>query len=63
MEKVKVWVVVGKFDYEGDWLEDSGKVFFKKEDAVKYGEWLVNRDSKEYCVDYDEYSIKECEVE
>lgn len=60
---MKVWVVVGKFDYEGEWLEDSGKVFLNKEDGVKYGEWLVNcYDGEEYEVDYDSYSIKECEV-
>ena len=52
---IKVWVVVGTFDYEGDWLEDSGKVFLNKEDGEEYGKSLL----KKY---YDSYSIKECEV-
>ena len=52
---MKVYMVVGSFDYEGDWMEDSGKVFFNREDGVKYGESLVE-DS------YDNYVIKEVEV-
>jgi hypothetical protein len=54
--KMKVWVVVGHFDYEGDWLEGSGKVFLNKEDGEEYGKSLVKGS-------YDSYSIKECEVE
>lgn len=52
---IKVWVVVGKFDYEGDYLEGSGKVFFEEEDAREYGQSLGGKG-------YDGYSIKECEV-
>jgi hypothetical protein len=62
MEKVQVWVVVGKLEYGGEWFEYSGKVFLKKGDAVKHGEWLVNG-PKEYGINYDEYSMYECEVE
>jgi hypothetical protein len=54
--KMKVWVVVGHFDYEGDYLEDSGKVFLNKEDGEEYGKSLLK-------LSYDSYSIKECEVE
>lgn len=53
--KMKVYMVVGSFDYEGDWMEDSGKVFFNREDGVKYGESLVEGS-------YDDYVIKEVEV-
>lgn len=60
MEKMKVWMVVGSFDYEGDWVEDSGKVFFNYEDGVKYGKSLVDGSLD---VSYDGYVIKEVEVE
>lgn len=60
--KMKVWMVVGSFDYEGDWVCDSGKVFFKYEDGVKYGESLVDGSYNED-VKYDDYVIKEVEVE
>lgn len=52
---MKVWMVAGSFDYEGDWVEDSGKVFVNYEDGVKYGKLLVDGS-------YDDYVIKEVEV-
>jgi len=59
-EKMVVYMVVGSFDYEGDWVEDSGKVFFNCEDGVKYGESLVEGSVD---VKYDGYVVKEVEVE
>lgn len=57
-----VWMVVGSFDYEGDWVCDSGKVFFNYDDAVKYGESLVDGSYDEN-VKYDDYVIKKVKVE
>lgn len=62
-----MWVVVGKMDYEGDYLQQSGKVFLNKEDGIRYGESLVDgsygkEDQYLYVSKYDGYSIKECEV-
>lgn len=65
-KEMVVYMVVGSFDYEGDWVEDSGKVFLNYEDGVKYGESLVNGSSEvhmEYGVKYDGYVIKKVEVE
>lgn len=59
---MKVWMVVGSFNYEGDWVENSGKVFFNYEDGVKYGESLVDG-SYDEDVKYDDYVIKKVEVE
>ena len=52
---IMLWFQGGSFDYEGDWVEDSGKVFFNYEDGVKYGESLVEGS-------YDGYVIKKVEV-
>ena len=60
--KLKVWMVVGSFDYEGDWMCESGKVFFDYEDGVKYGKSLVDGSYDGY-VKYDGYVMKEVEVE
>lgn len=65
-KEMVVYMVVGSFDYEGDWVEDSGKVFLNYEDGVKYGESLVNGSSEVYMengVKYDGYVIKKVEVE
>lgn len=59
---MKVWMVVGTMEYEGDFAEFSGKVFFKYEDGVKYGESLVDG-SYDEDIKYDDYVIKEVEVE
>lgn len=64
--KLKVWMVVGSFDYEGDWVCESGKVFFNYEDGVRYGESLVKGeyvDEDGFKRKYDDYVIKEVEVE
>lgn len=65
--KLKVWMVVGSMDYEGDYVDDSGKVFFNYEDGVKYGESLVDGsygidEDYLYVSKYDGYVIKEVEV-
>ena len=65
--KLKVWMVVGSIDYEGDYVDDSGKVFFNYEDGVKYGESLVDGSYGKdedylYVSKYDNYVIKEIEV-
>lgn len=57
-----VYMVVGSFNYEGDWVENSGKVFLNYEDGVKYGESLVDG-SYDEDVKYDDYVIKKVEVE
>lgn len=67
MEKeMMVYMVAGGIDYEGENLEWSGKVFLKREDAVKYGESLVDgsyRNDDECCRScWDYYEIKEVEV-
>lgn len=64
-KEMMVYMVCGGVDYEGENLEWSGKVFLKREDAVKYGESLVDGS---YCNDvccrscWDYYEIKEVEV-
>lgn len=65
-KEMVVYMVAGSFDYEGDWVENSGKVFLNYEDGVKYGESLVNGSSEEYMkygVKYDHYVIKKVKVE
>lgn len=52
----KVYIVVGHVKCEGESLEQSGKVFYDHQKALKYGTWLVNQG---YCA----YSVKEVEVE
>ena len=64
--KMKVYMVAGGVDCEGENLEWSGKVFLKREDAVKYGESLVDgsyRNEEYVCRSrWDYYEIKEVEV-
>lgn len=55
-KEMVVYMVAGSFDYEGDRVENSGKVFLNYEDGVKYGESLVNGS-------YDGYVIKKVKVE
>jgi len=62
---MKVWMVVGSMDYEGDYVEFSGKVFFNYEDGIKYGESLVKGeyvDDDGDVLKYDSYVMKEVEV-
>jgi len=55
-KKMKVWVVVGGWSFEGDDLELSGKVFLNKEDGVMYGKSLLKKR-------YDKFTLKESDVE
>lgn len=58
---MKVYVVAGSHDWEGDSVEDSGKVFFDYEKAVAYGKSLVRKEG-EYR-GYDDFVLKEVVVE
>lgn len=40
---MKVYMVAGSYDYEGDSVDGSGKVFFDYEEAVAYGKSLVRK--------------------
>lgn len=61
-----MYMVAGGTAYKGENLEGSGKVFLKREDAVKYGESLVDgsyyNEEYVYRSRWDYYEIKEVEV-
>lgn len=56
--KMMVWMVAGSLDYEGDSVRLSGAVFVNYEDAVKYGESLLDG-SNEEGYHFDDYVLKE----
>jgi len=65
MEKMKVYVVCGGFNYEGEDLEDSIGVFYNESDSVKYGESLIHGSyvrEDGVKVLYDYYKVKEVVV-
>jgi hypothetical protein len=59
MNNMKVWIVAGSMDFEGDFVQYSGAVFSKYEDAVKYADSLCDRDDG---TEYDSAVIKEVEL-
>lgn len=56
-----VWMVAGRISYEGDQLDMSGMVFRDYEDAVKYGESLLDG-SNEEGYHFDDYVLKEVKL-
>lgn len=56
-----VWMVAGSFNYEGDSVRLSGAVFVNYEDAVKYGESLLDG-SNEEGYHFDDYVLKEVKL-
>ena len=62
--EMMVYMVAGGMDYEGENLEFSGKVFRNREDAVKYGESLVDGsyENENRLMSWDYYEIKEVEL-
>lgn len=56
-----VWMVAGSINYEGDQLDMSGMVFRNYEDAVKYGESLLDG-SNEDGYHFDDYVLKEVKL-
>ena len=62
--EMMVYMVAGGMDFEGENLEFSGKVFRNREDAVKYGESLVDGscENEDRLMSWDYYEIKEVEL-